>query len=59
MKILFFDIDSVKISEYKNVLGKIKDLDFLYGSLDDVMKNSKVDVLVSPANSLALNDCGW
>lgn len=54
MKFLFFDIDSTKISEYQNVLGKIKNLDFLHGSLDDIMKNYNVDVLVSPANSFGV-----
>ena len=54
MKILFFDIDSTKIKEYENILGEIKNLDFVHGSLDDIMEKYTVDVLVSPANSFGV-----
>lgn len=53
-KIIFFDYNKDKISQYQKVLGNIDNTSFINCSLDDLFKKYNVDILVSPANSYGI-----
>lgn len=59
-KLLFFDHSKYKIDEYSRIItdNELLDMYFLEKDVQDLIKEYKIDVIVSPANSLGFMDGG-